>query len=247
VLPAAVTAQVMNGTVRLEISGRKSLIVRPGETFCIGPGVSHCATLISRGKALSRWSLFNFRVLGSVSLFSWMNVAPVIVGRPAQRIGDINETLAKLIDAAELPSLVQRQALAMELLSILTEHAQINPSHTLLQRQDSRITEVLRLIESDLGGNLSRDTLAKHAHLSPSRFHAVFAEAMGVSPVEYVLRLRLERAQQLLMSSSLAVNEIARRVGHADPFHFSRLFKQRFGVSPREYRRRAEAGVFGKS
>jgi len=54
--------------------------------------------------------------------------------------------------------------------------------------------------------------------------------------MQYVGRLRLARARELLDRSRLNVAEVARASGFCDPFHFSRVFKREFGVSPRNYR-----------
>ena len=59
-----------------------------------------------------------------------------------------------------------------------------------------------------------------------------------MSPIEFVIRQRLERAQYLLRNQNLAVGEVGRLVGYEDIFQFSKLFKKRFGESPRSMRTR---------
>ncbi|HYF47986.1 MAG TPA: AraC family transcriptional regulator [Planctomycetota bacterium] len=244
VLPQAVTAQVLRGTARLEIEGRKPILVRAGEAFFVAPNVRHCSTLITPGVAVSRWSTFDYQVTGSISVFSLLDIAPLFRKQAATRIGEINARLAEVSHASDLRALIQREALSAKLLATLAAQGRQKPAAAALLNPDSRVTGVLQLIEKELGGDLSRGRLARAAHLSPSRFHSVFTRVMGESPGEYVLRLRLQRAQQWLIGTDLAVNEIARRCGYPDPFHFSRLFKQRFGASPREYRKSGRESLF---
>ena len=78
------------------------------------------------------------------------------------------------------------------------------------------------------------------AGFSPSHFSARFRAVTGFSVTEYVKRLRMARARQLLITSDHTVAEIAAAVGYPDPFYFSRNFSAVNGVSPRAFRARAQ-------
>ena len=80
--------------------------------------------------------------------------------------------------------------------------------------------------------------LAERVSLSPQYLCSLFKRHFGVSPIDYVIRQRLQRAQYLLRNQNLAVGEVGRLVGYDDIFQFSKLFKKRFGESPRMMRRR---------
>jgi len=64
----------------------------------------------------------------------------------------------------------------------------------------------------------------------------MFRLALGVTPLQYLTRLRLGRAAELLRENRLTVRAVARKVGYDDPYHFSRAFRQQFGHSPRDHR-----------
>jgi len=81
--------------------------------------------------------------------------------------------------------------------------------------------------------------LAAVAGFSPSDFSTRFRAVTGFSVVEYVKRLRMARARQLLIASEASVADLAGEVGYADPFYFSRQFRAVTGLSPRSYRERA--------
>jgi len=80
--------------------------------------------------------------------------------------------------------------------------------------------------------------LAERVSLSPQYLCSLFKRHFGVSPIDYVIRQRLQRAQYLLRNQNLAVGEVGRLVGYEDIFQFSKLFKKRFGESPRMMRQR---------
>ncbi|MBE6777879.1 MAG: AraC family transcriptional regulator [Ruminococcaceae bacterium] len=79
---------------------------------------------------------------------------------------------------------------------------------------------------------------AASRHMSVSWFIRSFREQVGVTPLQYVLGIRLANAQALLLHSTDSVARIAALVGYDDPLYFSRLFRQRVGMTPTEYRRR---------
>lgn len=101
---------------------------------------------------------------------------------------------------------------------------------------DHRIRIVLEYIDSHLDQPLPRGRLAQVAYLSPTRFHYVFVENIGVPPSRYVLTRRIDRARELLGSGDATVKEIAAEVGFRGAEPFTRAFHARVGISPSRYR-----------
>ena len=89
---------------------------------------------------------------------------------------------------------------------------------------------------------LNIEAYARQIHVSESWFIQKFREYTGVTPMQYILYLRVSNAQELLENSSLPVKEIALIVGYENPLYFSRLFRKQIGVSPKAYR--AKSAVF---
>jgi AraC-like DNA-binding protein len=83
---------------------------------------------------------------------------------------------------------------------------------------------------------LERETLARKASLSTSYFSVLFKKHTGYSPVQYITKIRLDRAKQLLRQKHLTVSDVAREVGFQDPLYFAKVFSHEIGVPPREYR-----------
>ncbi len=245
VLPSAICTQVLRCDVRLDRDGVRPVTVHATQSVCIPPGLRHCFEMMTKGPGVSRWSHVNFRIFGSVNVFTLIDVPLIQTGRRARRVGDLNAELAEIskLPAATLQSVIRKTAVGFQLLCALTEGSIQRQHAAELLQQVTRLAPVLRYIEENLNDDLSREALAERAHLSPSRFHAVFRKALGVAPVDYVLRQRVRRAQQLLISSDMAVREIATAAGFGDAFHFSRLFKKRCGSSPAIYREQARKAL----
>ncbi|HYF48777.1 MAG TPA: AraC family transcriptional regulator [Planctomycetota bacterium] len=105
------------------------------------------------------------------------------------------------------------------------------------ERAPEGIAAALTLIRDQHRRAISLEELAKAAHMSVFHFARQFRRKTGFTPMEYVEKLRIARAQELLLGrSDLRLQEIAREVGYDDPAYFSRVFRKRAGVGPREYR-----------
>lgn len=243
-LPSLVVCALDYAT-RIDSPSHPTVRSRPGDAICLPPGFECNATMTSPGWGISRWSHVSYHILGTVDVFALLQPPLVIRGRSAARIGTINAELAQLNQKSDrsLIDVIRHKALGLELLALVTEKASL-VADSLQRLQGARnVAPVLAYITDHLGGELGRTVLAQIAHLSPSRFHTVFEQALGKAPGQYVQDLRVKRAQQLLISSTLGVEEIGAAVGYHDPFHFSRFFKKRVGTSPSVYRQQARTGM----
>lgn len=95
---------------------------------------------------------------------------------------------------------------------------------------------VERIREGFTQNELSVSALASLCGISEAYFRRLFADKYGVSPKEYVIKLRMELAKTLLSSGDFSVSETAIQCGYAEPCHFSREFTRHVGVSPKAYK-----------
>lgn len=86
------------------------------------------------------------------------------------------------------------------------------------------------------GRDISPYDMAAACFMSESYFRKIFSSVMGEPPKNYILRLQMQRAAALLVTTELSVSRIARLCGDADNSTFYRRFVRAYGVSPREYR-----------
>ena len=100
-----------------------------------------------------------------------------------------------------------------------------------------RVGHVIGALENDFSRNWKLDDLMKIARMSRSNLMRVFREAAGVAPIEYLLRLRIQKAMKLLRSTDLSVTEIALRTGFNDSNYFTRQFRKTAGCPPAKYRK----------
>lgn len=119
-------------------------------------------------------------------------------------------------------------------LQLMKEHDQrYMPSKKAQLLEPALKTIQLRFAENN---TLSCQKLASLCGISQTYFHRLFTERYGMSPKEYIIRLRIDRAKQLLPDTSLTVRQIANLCGYAEPCHFTREFTKRVGMTPTAYR-----------
>jgi AraC-like DNA-binding protein len=94
------------------------------------------------------------------------------------------------------------------------------------------IINAINSIEKIDLGQLTVETLTNISGLSPSRFRALFNEYIGISPIKYIERLKIDRAYSLLKSGDLSVSEVAYMIGINDPAYFTRFYKKITGRKP---------------
>lgn len=94
------------------------------------------------------------------------------------------------------------------------------------------------LIRTRAEESLSIENLLSRQGISYSRLRSLFRQSYGITPGEYRIRVRIERASALLSTTTLSVSEIASQLGYADAFAFSKQFKQRTGFAPVKFRQR---------
>ena len=75
-------------------------------------------------------------------------------------------------------------------------------------------------------------------YLSPFYVSKIFKSETGDAPIQHLIKIRLEKAKELLeQGKALSVQEAAAMVGYDDAYHFSKLFKKRFGITPTQARK----------
>lgn len=109
-----------------------------------------------------------------------------------------------------------------------------NPKNRILSEG---IKKVIKQMHNNYNNNWTISTLADQSNLSPSWFMHSFKEQVGMSPMEYLTSIRLDKAKWLIINSSLSIKEISNIIGYDDPLSFSKLFKKVEGVSPALYRK----------
>ncbi len=99
------------------------------------------------------------------------------------------------------------------------------------------LNSIIDYINSNYAHNLRTEALASRAGYSVVHFINTFKKHYGYTPKQYIERLRLSKAQNLIKTTELNFSEISALCGIEDAFYFSRFFKKHCGISPKEFRK----------
>jgi AraC-like DNA-binding protein len=110
--------------------------------------------------------------------------------------------------------------------------------------QNSFVVNALNIIENDLANNsISIGKFASNMNVSKSTLCRKIKSFTGLSPCQFIQKIRIKNARKLLATNKYRISEVAYKVGFGDPKYFSRCFKIEFGVAPSEFQDSLRNGV----
>ncbi len=143
-------------------------------------------------------------------------------------VKSLKDIYLELIEPID-PDLVILQNLFQNMLLRLVRQIGIDEK---IQIIPQRIIKIKSIIEFNPSKQYTISSLAKEASMSPPNFCAEFKKYVGIPPIKYLIKVRLQNARFLLYEHNMSITKIAESVGYNDIFHFSKQFKKHFGVSP---------------
>ena len=127
----------------------------------------------------------------------------------------------------------------ISLIAIFAQHISMVSNQIVVRQENAEppmISRAKQYIESKQGEDLTLGEVAKAVNTSTFYFCKMFKKATGLHFTEYVSRVRIEKAKNLLLNPNLRVSEVAFEVGFQSLTHFNRVFKKMTGQSPTDYR-----------
>ncbi|MBQ2614914.1 MAG: helix-turn-helix transcriptional regulator [Clostridia bacterium] len=103
-------------------------------------------------------------------------------------------------------------------------------------RSRKLIEESCRYMYANYSKNITITEYARMCNLSESRFSHLFKEHTGLTPIQYILNIKIQRAKELLENTDLPILQISEIIGMQSQNYFSRIFKKHTGLSPLKYR-----------
>lgn len=105
------------------------------------------------------------------------------------------------------------------------------------KHEERLITGITRYLQEHLAEEMSLSVLADEFHLNAQYISQLFKNEIGVNFLTYLTNIRMEKAKKLLLSTALAITDVAEQSGYADYRVFTKVFKKNEGVTPSQYRR----------
>ena len=224
---------ILGGDGELTVDGQ---IYHPtaGQLFLMPAGVLQSYRAAGGRPYYKYWCHFQAKV-GSRNLFELIQT-PLCVS--VSDSGHLTALFQSLLDAMSRETYTSRlyaRCLVMEILAVyLDAAADIACPDDAVAEKLSAITEYVNM---HLSEEITLETLASLVHFHPNYFIRFFKQNLGVSPMQYVSRARIELAKTLLKTTDKKIADIASRTGFHDLFYFSQRFKEQTGFSPSDFRK----------
>lgn len=207
-------------------SGNQRLEVGPGDVFFVFPHIKHTY----RCHPGEGWDVWWAHFQGDYAerLMKFAGFSPERFLASGNKLEKIRKRLARIVVLYKTKPFHYHIDASMELAGILTDLKTLS-SHermrhpTILDAVDYRAEDI--------------DALASRAGYSKYHFIRRFKQVAGVSPWDYLLRKRIDKAKELLAGGRMPVREVAYAVGFQDPDYFSKIFHRRAGMTPLQFRK----------
>ncbi len=159
---------------------------------------------------------------------------------PKNEIVVLLNRILKERESSELGSEFLNYLLILELFVLLSRALKMEWENS-IKSKSPKLKELIGISVNFIHNNFERDIslgdIAKFVFLSPSYFTRAFKEETGMSPINYLLKIRIERAKELLADTSIKISDIALSVGFSNQQRFNEMFKKYAGVTPLQYRK----------
>jgi AraC-like DNA-binding protein len=218
------------GRGHFRCEGGVGIEVEAGAAFLLFPGLRHSYAPLRETGWSEYWVGFRGAYPEALQRAGFLSPREPVY-RPGLDLG-LFEDYRLIFELAEAEPPGFQQLIGAAIVQMLARLA----SGTKAERQDSEAEETVRrvkfLMEERLYGWLDVETVEERLGLPYHRYSVLFHEYTGLSPHQYFLQLKINRAKLLLAEPRASVKETALRLGFESEFYFSRLFKKKTGLSP---------------
>lgn len=230
------------------ISGRGSLAsttadgethhyeLEAGQGFLICPGLVN--TYSADGKQPWKYVWLEFDGLRASEFLGYAGLSasqPIYWPNTAEEDNPVQDIMLYIADHSEV-SFIRLIGMLYLFLDALIRTSSTHRSIKGSQLRDFYIHEAVTYMEQNYQRNLTVEEISDACRLNRNYFSKLFRDSMGCPPQEFLIRMRLAKATELLRAGGTPIGEIAAKCGYPNQLHFSRAFKKRYGISPREWR-----------
>ena len=228
--------RIRKGKIKIDF-GTFSSVFKEGEVVIIHPNQLHKGTLIGEYVKYDTF-MFDLRSFYNDTDVCKKYLPPVFDGKTRFMQSTDNKDIISCIDSAIACSSNGTNnfyitSLIYKLFALLYENCLIEESKN--ESIDKSIQEVVEFIEKNYSSDLTTEKLSTHFKYSKPYFCRKFKDSTGLSPMNYIKILRVEKAYKFLKNGENDVSEISVKCGFTDPNYFTRCFKAHFGFPPSHY------------
>jgi len=217
-------------------AGDTTFHLSKGEFFLICPNVLVSYKSTSEELWNYSWVAFN-----GVNVETYLNRANLNINKPIIKCineNRINDCFQAIFRSTECEKSMDLKSLGSfyDLLSTIIEESSLNNQDiNSTNHKETYIKQAIEFIDTNYSRKISIEEISNYVGINRKYLYQIFVDILNVSPQNYLINFRLQKACDLLTSSNLSISEISNSIGYNDPFLFSKMFKKYKGMSPKNY------------
>ena len=243
-------AYVLSGKGKYLIEGEE-ISVEAGDLIICNPGVKHTHIVVNKKEPTIEF-IFGF------TDFQFRNMAPNSIELPDKgyvlhTTSELRQEISKLCfsmiaerDSNQIGRYFMFKAHLMQLLLlVMREIADVEKPEQKgynfeTYSKNYAVNRIITYLNENYENKISLEQIAHNMYLSPVYISKIFKEETGESPINYLIKIRLEKAKDILLNEEGgSIKNIANQVGYDDVYHFSKLFKKYYGISPLHFKKKS--------
>jgi AraC family transcriptional regulator of arabinose operon len=127
---------------------------------------------------------------------------------------------------------------ASNMLKLILSHMVIGLEHsTRKNKKENELEKIVQFMLDNVDKQITLEHMAAGTNFSKDHFIKIFRRRFGYTPMDYFIRMKMQKACELLATTDYSISRIAETLGYADCYYLSRLFKSKTGSSPRQFRK----------
>ncbi|WP_284645872.1 helix-turn-helix transcriptional regulator [Paenibacillus silviterrae] len=226
---------VLEGRIKLLYSDQEGVELEAGDMYCLYPHIPYTYYSLSEDSPAVRlhWLAMDGsqlpHILTGMGISEALPYARSILTAEAQSV--LQRILSQVSHSTKYTFLLQSELYCLfNKLELSSKNDRRRAANTTLWVQSAQ-----QFIDQHYTEKLQVENLAEMFGVHRSHFTTVFTKIIGLSPMQYIHRLRMELGAKLLRSTNLSVTEVALSTGYPELYSFSRAFKRYYGAAPTEY------------
>ncbi|QHT62122.1 AraC family transcriptional regulator [Paenibacillus lycopersici] len=236
---------VIGGRGKFEIDGQSYSCSR-GDTFIIFPDELFSYVADEAEPWHYVWVAFKGHAAEHLLLSLGFSAAsPVVHAKDIRALASLYRKIRGTLELTPYPELADLEAsghlrVLLKELGLLNDGKLVFNSLAILPDIERQIKRAVRWLSFQYAQPISIEELSRSLGYHRTHLSKMFKQVTGVSPMQFLLKVRMERAKELLNDQHyLSIDQVASSVGYPDALYFSKQFRKAFGCSPSEYRAQA--------
>ncbi len=225
---------ISKGSGTLEVGSRKKYPIQEGDVFLLFPEQWH------RYKPNFNigWTEYYVGFSGEI-IQSILNNKFINADEPIYKVGyndEIINSIMNIINHAKNEKTFYQQYISSEIINLLGKIIYISKNKSVEKLIETSMQKAKLIISQSLEKDINTSQICAELNMSYSKFRKAFKEYVGISPGQYRMQLKINKAKELLRTTDDSLKELSIQLGFKNEYHFNTFFKNHVCISPGRYR-----------